>query len=162
MPLCGILKSEFWFTAKCHFQSCESVCTNPLFPSSPSYSLRVYVSPSYSLECHADVCNELLEFLSYATRNCLLHEFSSQPSHSDCCPCVILLHVLLVLVVPRSTNLRLSDVIGSKLHIFNFDIGFPRIAPNVEAFTTQNISECYFWSFRGIICLANNSRLHFH
>ena len=47
-------------------------------------------------------------------------------------------------------QLRLPGVIGSKFHICNFDLGFPRIAPSVETFTTQNISECYFWSSRGI------------
>ena len=51
--------------------------------------------------------------LLYATRNCLLHEFSSRPAHSDCCPCVSLLHVLLVLVLPRSTNCD-SLMLGSK------------------------------------------------
>ena len=50
-------------------------------------------------------------------------------------------------------QLRLSDRIGSKSHICNFDLGFPRIAPNVEAFTTKNLSECYFWSFEAQVVL---------
>ena len=41
----------------------------------------------YFLDYHVSLCNELLKNLSYATRNCLLHEFSSRPSHSECCPC---------------------------------------------------------------------------
>ena len=46
--------SQFWFTANCHFQLRESVCT-----TFPSYSsLRVHTSPSYSLEIHVGVCNE--------------------------------------------------------------------------------------------------------
>ena len=49
-------ESQFWFTANCHFQLRESVCT-----TFPSYSsLRVHTSPSYSLEFHVGVCNESL------------------------------------------------------------------------------------------------------
>ena len=54
--------------------------------------------------------------------------FSSRPSHSECCPYVILcLLVLFVLVIPRSTNLRLSDRIGSKSYICNFELGFQEL-----------------------------------
>ena len=44
---------------------------------------RLYNPPSYSLEFQVGICNELLEFGLPATRNCLLHEFSSRPFHSD-------------------------------------------------------------------------------
>ena len=85
---------EFWIWVPVHHEA--------LFPT-------VWVcvhSPLYFLEYHVGVCNEMLELLSYATRNCLLHAFSSRPSHSKCCPyeCFFYLHVLLVLVIPRSTN----------------------------------------------------------
>ena len=50
-------------------------------------------------------------------------------------------------------QLRHQRVIGSKFHICNFDLGFRRIAPNVEAFTTRNISKCCFWSFRAYVVL---------
>ena len=70
----------------------------------------------------------------------------------------------MILLLPQAFPPSVLDQLrlGSKSHICNFDVGFPRIAPNVEAVTTPNISECYFWSFRDISCLANNSRLHFY
>ena len=91
-------ESEFWFIAKYSFQLCEIVCTP---------------TTSCSLECHVDVCNELLKF---CTRNCLLYDFSSRPSHSKCCPYVsFYLLVLLVLVIPRSTNCDSLIELGQSL-----------------------------------------------
>ena len=77
------------------------------------------------------------------------------------CPWVSLknsLHVLLVFVVPRSAN---CDSLMEKSHICNYVLGFPRLASNVEILVLPNNSERYFWSFRGVSCLANNSPFHF-
>ena len=159
MPLCGNFESEFWSIAKCYHQLCESVCTT----NSPSFSLSMYTSPSHSLGYHVGVCNELLKFclmqLAIACFITFLRGLLTQT--------VVLVWVFCMYFSSRPCNslfdqLRLSDSIGSKSHLCNIDLGFPRIAPNVEAFTTPNISECYFWSFWGISCLANNPRLHFY
>ena len=114
----------FWFIEKCHFQLLESVCTIP------SRFLRVYTSPSYSLESHAGICNELLNFVvcnsqlpaswiffaAFSLRLlslCDSFACTSRPCNSS------------------FDQLRLSDVIGSKFQICNFDLGFSWIAPNI-------------------------------
>ena len=108
---------EFRFIAKYYIQMYESVCTPPRrIPWECTPHRRILWNVM------------LLKNLSHATRNCLLHDFSSRPSHSECCPYVILcLLVLFVLVIPRSTNLRLSDRIGSKSYICNFELGFQEL-----------------------------------
>ena len=97
MPLCGILNLSSG-------SSCIIISNCVRAFVQPFVILHESVHLSNSLEFYVGICNELLEFVSYATRNCLLHEISSRPCHSDCCPCVIPLHVLLVFVIPRSTN----------------------------------------------------------
>ena len=77
MPLCGILNLSS-SSSRSSISHCVGAFVQP-----PSYSLRVYTAPSYSLEFQVGICNELLEFWLPATRNCLLHEFSSRPFHSD-------------------------------------------------------------------------------
>ena len=85
------LKSEIRFSANCQFQLFVSVSKLVHLP---------VVVPGVSCRHLQWVAWILFD----ATRNCLLYEFSSRPSHSDCCPWVSLLHVLLVLVIPCSSN----------------------------------------------------------
>ena len=73
---------EFWIWVPVHREVVFPIVWERLY-NPPSYSLRVYTAPSYSLEFQVGICNELLEFGLPATRNCLLHEFSSRPFHSD-------------------------------------------------------------------------------
>ena len=77
--------------------------------------------------------------LSYATRNCLLHEFSSRPSHTECCPYGESLSACIARPCNSSFDqLRLSGGIGSKSHICNFELGFPRIAQHVGSLMRPN------------------------
>ena len=131
------------FITNCHFQMCESVCTTLVFLESVHLSVVFFGSPCRRLQWVAWL-------LSYATRNCLLHELSSRPSHSDFCPCVILLHVLLVRPIAA---LSCNWVKVPRLQI---TLGFPRHAWNVGILVSSSISECYTKSFRGVSCLANN------
>ena len=151
---------EFWIWDTVHHEVVFPIVWERLH-NLPSYFMRVYTSPLYSLECHAEVCVELLEFVlcnSQLPASWIFFAAFSLKLLSLCesfaCtsrPCT-----------SSFDQLRLSDVRVKKFHVCNFDLGFPRIAPNVEAFTTPNISECYFWSFQSPSCLANNSRLHFY
>ena len=107
MPLCGVLNLRSG-SSRSSISNCVRAFAQPpvIFHESVHLSTVFFGMSCRSLRWVAWI-------LSYATRNCLLHEFSSRPSHSDCCPCVSLLHVLLVLVLPRSTNCD-SLMLGSK------------------------------------------------
>ena len=69
---------EFWIWVPVHREVVFPIVWERLY-NLPAYSLRVHTAPSYSLEFQVGICNELLEFWLPATRNCLLHEFSSRP-----------------------------------------------------------------------------------
>ena len=61
-----------------------------------------------------------------------------------------------------SDQLRLSDGIGSKFKFPNLISVSQGLRKMSEFLFVSNISQSYFWSFRGRGCLANNSRLHFY
>ena len=83
-----------------------------------SYSLRQYTSPSFAIFLLGML--SLCEAFSACTRRLCISSFD---------------------------QLRLSDRIGSKSYICIFDLGSPRIAPNVAVLMTSNISECNFCFF---------------
>ena len=64
------------------------------------------------------------------------------------------LHVLLVLVIPRSTNCDSLMELGRSLSFANLISVSQGSRKMSEFLFVPNISECYFWSFRGISCLA--------
>ena len=98
MPLCGVLNLRSG-SSRSSISNCVRAFAQPPFIVHESVHLSTVF---FGMSCRS--LRWVACILSYATRNCLLHEYSSRPSHSDCCPCVSLLHVLLVLVLPRSTN----------------------------------------------------------
>ena len=133
-----VIESDIWFTTKCHFQLWKSVSTTPR-----RIPLRVSTSPSYALEFYVSICTELLEFCLVQLKivcfmNLLRDLLTQLLSLCDSFACTSRL------CSSSFDQLRLSHAIGSKFHICNFDRDFPRLTPNVEAFTTPNISECYF------------------
>ena len=69
------------------------------------------------------------------------------------------LHVLLVFVNPCLASFD-SNGIGSKFHVLQYPLGSARHAQHVGVLVRPFVSECYFQSFRGASCLANNS-LHY-
>ena len=72
--------------------------------------------------------------------------------------CFNSLRVLLVLVNHRPANCDSRMELGeSSTSEISYPLGFPRHAFYVGVLVTSKISECYFWSFRGV----NNSLLHF-
>ena len=52
---------EFWTWDPLHHEVVFPIVWERLH-NLPSYSMIVYTSPLYSLECHAEVCDELLKF----------------------------------------------------------------------------------------------------
>ena len=113
MPLCGFLNLSAG-SPQIVISNCVRACT-----------LTVIF---LGISCRR--LQRVAQILSSATRNYLLHEFSSRHSHSKCCPYgEFFFAVLFVLVIPRSTN---CDGIGSKSQMCKFDLGFPRIEQNVE------------------------------
>ena len=57
------------------------------------------------------------------------------------------LYVLLVRVSSRPANLRLSDGIGSKFHVYKLLSVSRGMLETSEFFVPSSISECYIWSF---------------
>ena len=68
--------------------------------------------------------------------------------------------MFLVLVNSRLANCDSLMEFGSKFHVRQYPLGFPTHAQNVELLVRPYVSECYFWSFRGVSCVANNFRSH--
>ena len=120
MPLCGIY---FWVLV--HREVVFPILWERLYSSSVTFHESVHLS-SVSLESHVDL-QWVAWILSHATRSwtffaafslrllslCESSACTSRPCNSS------------------FGQLRLSDVIGSKFHICNFDLGFPRTVPNV-------------------------------
>ena len=119
---------EFWIWDPVHHEVVFPIVWERLH-NLPSYFMRVYTSPLYSLECHAEVCDELLEFALCNSQlpaswiffaACSLRLLSLCESFACTSrPCT-----------SSFDQLRLSDVRVKKFHVCNFDLGFPRIAPN--------------------------------
>ena len=153
MPLCGVLNLSSG-SSRSIISNCVRACTTPRRIPWECTPLQFFGMSCRRLQwvawifvlCNSQLLSSWIFFTAFSLRLlslCDSFACASRPCNSS------------------FDQLRLSGVIGSKFHICNFDLGFPRIAPSVETFTTVNISECYFWSSRGISCLANNSRLHF-
>ena len=141
MPLCEILNLSSG-SSQIIFQLCESVCSTLVILHQKVHLHIVF----FGILCKHPLW--VAWIFSYATCNCLLHEFSSRPSHSDCFPCVILLHVLLVLVIPRSTNSDSMIKLGRSLTLAILISAPQELHQTSKPSRHPNISECYVWSFR--------------
>ena len=147
---------EFWIWDPVHHEVVFPIVWERLH-NLPSYSWECTpLSPLYSLECHAEVCVELLEFcLMQLAIACFMNFLRGLFTQTVVLVSVFCMYFssLYFLVRPLAT-----------LWCVRVKVPRPAILISVshEAFTTPNISECYFWSFRGPSCLANNSRLHFY
>ena len=150
MPLCGILILSSG-SPRIVISNCSRACT------------KLYPSPLYSLEYHVGVCNELLKFCRMQLAiACFMNFLRGLLNQNVVLMVSLSLHVLVVLVIPRSTNCDSLMELGRSLTFANLISVSRRLRKMSEFLFVPNISECYFWSFPGISCLANKSRLHFY
>ena len=144
--MADLMKDSFMRTKMAQYDPgpCQSLSHKNAFHVGDCEQTVLYVIHAVCILCTSWWC--MCEILNM--------EFSSEPSHSDFCPQMSLfLHVQLVFLIPPSTNFD-SDGTESKFHICIFDLGFPWIAQKVGVHMIPCISECYFWSFRGPCCIA--------
>ena len=85
-------------------------------------------------------------------------KFSSRLPHSDCCPCVSLSHVLLVLVILRSTNCDSLMEFGQSLTFAFLVWTLQKLHQTSKPQMFRNITAR---PFEEQVFLANSSRLYF-
>ena len=106
----------------------------------------------YFLEYHVSLCKELLKFcrmqLAIACFMNFLHGLLTQ-------------NVVLV-AIPRSTNCDSLTELGRSLTFANLISVLQGLRKMSEFLFAPKFSECYFWSFRGTSCLANNYCVRFY
>ena len=138
MPLCGILNPSSGSSWR-SFSNCVRAFVQP------SVIFHECVHSSNSLEFYVGICNELPEFcLMQLAIACFVNFLRG------------LLTQAVVLVIPRSAiaTLWCSWVKVPFLHFWSRS---PKNCTKRRSLHDANSSECYFWSSRGISCLANSS-----